>query len=265
MNWIVRVRCATALSEPVTTLAIIHNGTGQAETAAPHREGQIEILVGFVGYANADRFAAEVGDFEIESVSVEKVESADWAQTNTSRVTFGGTTFHLEVGTAFGHGAHPTTALALAALAGLTATPAGNTLFDVGCGTGVLSIAAAFQGFTATGCDLDPEAVAIATRNAQTNHVAEMVSFVAASPTQLATPQWLRNSAGFSVIVANTLIGVHESEAPAIQALASPITTLIITGLLAEHAMRARVAYPSFELTSETARDQWVLLQGTRR
>ncbi len=264
MSWIVRVRCATALSEPVTTLAIIHNGTGIAETTAPHREGQVEILVGFDGFADADRFAAAAGDFEIESAVVEKVESGDWAQTDTSMVAFDETTLRLEVGTAFGHGAHPTTALALAALAGLPA-PTGSTLLDVGCGTGVLSIAAAIRGFTATGCDVDPEAVAIATRNAQRNHVAEMASFVAASPTQLATPQWLRNSAGFGVIVVNTLIGVHESEAAAIQALASPAATLIITGLLAEHATRARVAYPSFEFTNGTAEGEWVLLQGARR
>ncbi|NNF56055.1 MAG: methyltransferase domain-containing protein [Acidimicrobiales bacterium] len=265
MSWIVRVRCAAALSEPVTTLAIIHNTTGIAETTAPNRDSQIEVLAGFDDYAHADSFAAAAADFEIESTSVQTVSSEDWAQTHTSTVTFGGATLHLEVGTAFGHGAHPTTALALAALAHLRVTPASSTLLDVGCGTGVLSIAAAVQGFTATGCDVDPEAVAIATRNAQRNRVAATVSFVAASPTQLATPQWIRGSTGFSVIVANTLIGVHESEAAAIQALASPTATLIISGLLNEHVSRARAAYPSFELTSTTTRDQWVLLQGARR
>lgn len=263
MSWIVRVRCASSLSEPVTTLAIIHTSTGVAETAAPHRDGQVEILVGFDGHTDADRFAAAAGDFEIESSSVEKVNSGDWAQAGSSTVSFGAATLRLEVGTAFGHGSHPTTCLALAALSGLP-SPSGSTVLDVGCGTGILSIAAATRGFIATGCDVDQDAVAIASRNAQRNNVEEAVSFVAVTPTQLATPQWLRNSAGFDVIVANTLIGVHESEAAAIQTLASQTATLIITGLLNEHTMRARAAYSSFEFTTENALEQWVLLGGSR-
>ncbi len=264
MSWIVRVRCATVLSEPVSTLAIIHSSTGISETTTPHRQEQVEILVGFDHYDSADRFAAAVGDVEIESSCVEQVRDGAWAQSETSTVDFRDTTLTLEVGTAFGHGAHPTTALALAALAGM-AVPTGSTLFDVGCGTGVLSIAAATRGFTAIGCDIDPAAVAIATRNAQRNNVGETVSFVAATPAQLATPQWLQNSAGFDVIVVNTLIGVHESEAAAIHSLASPTATLIVTGVLSEQAERVRAAYTSFDLTNEAARDQWVLLQGSRR
>jgi ribosomal protein L11 methyltransferase len=50
----------------------------------------------------------------------------------------------IDPGQAFGTGAHPTTRLSLELLLGL---PAGGSLADLGCGSGVLAIAAALLGF----------------------------------------------------------------------------------------------------------------------
>jgi ribosomal protein L11 methyltransferase len=74
----------------------------------------------------------------------------------------------IDPGRAFGTGAHPTTRLCLELLQELE--PA--SLLDVGCGSGVLSIAAALLGFApVTGIDLDNAAVEATLANARVNGV----------------------------------------------------------------------------------------------
>ena len=75
----------------------------------------------------------------------------------------------LEQSAAFGTGLHPTTQACLAMLADVE--PAGS-LADLGCGTGVLSIAAAKLGWSRVfAADVEPSSVASARRNAERNGV----------------------------------------------------------------------------------------------
>jgi ribosomal protein L11 methyltransferase len=74
----------------------------------------------------------------------------------------------VDPGRAFGTGAHPTTRLCLELLQEL---PRGS-LVDVGCGSGVLAIAAAkLEHAPVTAVDVDPYAVEAARRNAARNGV----------------------------------------------------------------------------------------------
>jgi ribosomal protein L11 methyltransferase len=75
----------------------------------------------------------------------------------------------IDPGRAFGTGAHATTRLCIELLAGLGRT---GSLLDVGCGSGVLGIAAARLGFAPITCvDVDPVAVETTTENAAANGV----------------------------------------------------------------------------------------------
>src|SRR5205085_141938 len=74
----------------------------------------------------------------------------------------------IDPGRAFGTGAHPTTRLTLGLLQELEP----SSLLDVGCGSGVLSIAAARLGFEPVlGTDLDDAAVEATLENARRNGV----------------------------------------------------------------------------------------------
>jgi ribosomal protein L11 methyltransferase len=73
---------------------------------------------------------------------------------------------------AFGTGAHPTTRLSLELLLDAAAAAAPRPLVDLGCGSGVLAIAAAKLGFApVTALDHDPAAVEATLDNARANGV----------------------------------------------------------------------------------------------
>jgi ribosomal protein L11 methyltransferase len=88
-----------------------------------------------------------------------------WEQKPADRATV-----VIDPGRAFGTGGHPTTRLTVRLLAALDRR---GSLLDVGCGSGVLTIAAARLGFgPLTAVDIDPQAVDATRRNARTNDVA---------------------------------------------------------------------------------------------
>lgn len=75
----------------------------------------------------------------------------------------------IDPGRAFGTGAHATTRLCLELLQDVEPT----SLLDVGCGSGVLSVAAAKLGFApVSAVDIDEVALAVTSANADTNGVA---------------------------------------------------------------------------------------------
>jgi ribosomal protein L11 methyltransferase len=108
----------------------------------------------------------------------------------------------LDPGMAFGTGTHPTTQLSLEALEDLV-TP-GMQVLDLGCGSGVLSIAAAHLGAAhILALDIDPIAVTATQQNAERNAVSDRIHAAEGSLiTALETDQQ------FDLVVANILAHV---------------------------------------------------------
>jgi ribosomal protein L11 methyltransferase len=108
----------------------------------------------------------------------------------------------IDPGRAFGTGAHPTTRLSLELLYSLE--PAG--LLDVGCGSGVVAIAAARLGFgPVEAVDVDAAAVEATDRNARVNGVAVAVRVTDALVEPLPS---------VDVVVANIALAAVERLAP---------------------------------------------------
>lgn len=121
----------------------------------------------------------------------------------------------IDPGRAFGTGAHPTTRLALELLQEL---PPGS-LLDVGCGSGVLSIAGAKLGFAPIlALDTDQAAVEASLENARANGV-RIEARVADALTEDLQP--------VDVVVANIALDVVESLLPRLHA-----TTVVTSGYL---------------------------------
>jgi ribosomal protein L11 methyltransferase len=138
----------------------------------------------------------------------------------------------IDPGRAFGTGSHQTTRLCLAALQELEP----QELLDVGCGSGVLSIAAALLGFTpVTGIDVEEAAVVATRENAKANGVTVDTRLVVADDPLPRTPVVIANISLASVeglsgrIEAETLVtsGYFLSEQPELAGYAHVTRTTI--------------------------------------
>jgi len=167
---------------------------------------------------------------------------------------------NLDPGLAFGTGTHPTTALCLEWLDGIDL--AGKTLLDYGCGSGVLAIAALKLGCqSATGMDIDPQALIATRQNAADNHVAENL-LVAGDPDGI--------EGQFDVVVANILAGPLVQFADSITSTLASRGMLALSGVLCEQADDVMAAYKAWiEFEEPVFREQdgqiWSRLTGLRR
>jgi len=164
----------------------------------------------------------------------------------------------IEAGAAFGTGHHGTTVGCLMAFDRLLKAQRFERVLDVGCGTGVLAIAAARTGSRiAVGTDIDAVSVRIANENATLNTA--HARFVHASG--LNHPD-VRAGRPYDLVFANIL-------APPLVALSQEIRTAlrpgglaILSGLLRTQERRVLAAYTSkgFRLVRRLHRDAWATL-----
>lgn len=162
----------------------------------------------------------------------------------------------LDPGLAFGSGSHPTTAMCLEWLAALPL--AGARVLDVGCGCGILSVAAAALGAgRVSAVDHDPQALYATADNAAANGASERIATMAA----------LAEASGeFDVVVANIVSGTLIEMAPAILSRLAPSGRICLSGLLADQVPAVRSAYaPGVRFGAPVLREDWVALNGLRR
>ncbi|MFD0897628.1 50S ribosomal protein L11 methyltransferase [Loigolactobacillus binensis] len=147
----------------------------------------------------------------------------------------------LDPGMSFGTGTHPTTKLALQALE--TTIRGGETLLDVGTGSGVLSIAAKQLGAGSVfAYDLDEVAVKAAASNLALNPVAAQVPVKA---NNLLTG--ITQSA--DIIVANILAEIILPLIPQAQPLLKANGYLILSGIIAAKVASVKQALIAADLT----------------
>ncbi len=145
-------------------------------------------------------------------------------------VPTGAIPIRIEAGLAFGTGHHETTALCLAALLRLSKTRRFGHVLDLGCGTGILAIAAAkLLHVPVLATDIDPVAVAVARENVRANAVLAFVRTVLADG--LVHPA-IDQAQPFDLVFANILAGPLAKLAPGLSRRLKRGGVVIMSGLL---------------------------------
>lgn len=200
-----------------------------------------QLLAGFDDRVGAEAVAELAADWPATVVAIEPATWAGSDEVTTVTVDVGpnqpagrARPLSIVAGPTFGHGGHPTTALAIELLTGAVgqrlaepSKPAPSVL-DVGTGSGVLAIVAAVLGANpVVGVDNDPAAITVAEDNGARNGVALLVS----DTTVDRTPA-LIGGAPFDVVVANVLAPVQRELAEAMADVLAPGGTLLTSGYL---------------------------------
>ena len=215
-----------------------------------------------------------IGTENITGHRIEAVEDQDWSQVHKSAfpaMVFAGRLVvrpdweasvsgdlpcvTLAPGLAFGTGRHATTALCLEWLAGRELS--GKTVIDYGCGSGILSIAAARLGAgQVCAVDIDPQALLATRQNAERNQLLDRIRLAAAPD-----PAWPLAD----ILIANILLNPLLQLAPDFAGLVKPGGEIALSGLLAGQVPDCLDCYGQwFKMGTPAYRDEWSLLQGHR-
>ena len=168
----------------------------------------------------------------------------------------------LDPGMAFGTGLHPTTRLCLAGVEALAdrGALAGARVLDVGCGSGILAIAALKLGATtAHGLDTDPIAIEATTANARRNRVLRRLrARVGSLPS---------GEHRFDVVLANLIAGVLVSLAPALRDELRVGGVLLASGIFVDREREVGDAFTAAGLAviGRSTEGDWVALEAVRR
>lgn len=167
----------------------------------------------------------------------------------------------IDPGLAFGTGTHETTQLVLECLEDRVDTGevrAATTVVDVGTGSAILAIAAAKLGFPRVrACDIDPDAVHVARKNAEKNGVD--------------LPLWIGSAASVragtaDLVLANITAATIVELLPDLVRLLAPGGSMILSGILdvQETLVRDAIGAAGLEAVERRGRGEWIAL-GIRR
>jgi len=168
----------------------------------------------------------------------------------------------LDPGMAFGTGLHPTTRLCLAmleAVADRGDALADARVLDVGCGSGILAIAAIRLGAArAVGVDTDPIAIEATAANAKRNSIARRIrARVGSLPS---------GEPAFDVVAANLIAGVLVPLAGPLRDELRPGGILVASGIFVDRETEVRSAFEAAGLVVDGRLDEgdWVALEAHR-
>ena len=162
----------------------------------------------------------------------------------------------LEPGIAFGSGTHETTRLCLTALEKYCHP--GCTMLDVGCGSGILSVAALLLGAEhATGVDIDPLAVKTAAENGRMN------GFAADRYTLLEGNLTDRVSGTFDVIAANIVADAIIQLSGSVQSFMKENAVYIVSGIIDQREADVAAALKrfGFAIIARHADNGWICFE----
>jgi ribosomal protein L11 methyltransferase len=166
----------------------------------------------------------------------------------------------VEAGQGFGTGGHATTRQCLEEIQEI----APGSLLDLGCGSGVVSLAAQRLGFAPVwGVDVDPAAVRSAEENAARNGLAP--AFMTGDVTQDDCPLPDADTVVANIALRPILRLARRFTGQGGQASVLRAEHLLLAGLLVEQADEAARAFPGHEELGRRRDGEWSLVHLTRR
>jgi ribosomal protein L11 methyltransferase len=160
----------------------------------------------------------------------------------------------LEPGRAFGTGLHETTRLVVQAIKKYASESKGKLVIDVGCGSGILALAALTLGAErAIAIDNDPDVIDVTRENAARNGLAARID---ASTTDVAAL-----SATAPLVLANIEAHVLIPMAPALIERVEPGGLLFLSGVLVPQTQSVQAAYvDKMDVLETPVLGEWTLI-----
>jgi len=150
---------------------------------------------------------------------------------------------------AFGTGHHPTTASALRAIAKYVKS--GDDVLDVGCGSGILAMAAMKLGAKVDACDTDPISVENSLTNAKLNELTYHKIWEGSSSLV---------DTKYDLVVANIVADVLTFIAKDLKKALNDNGILVLSGILDKYETKVLKYYKDCEIIEKIAQDEWVTL-----
>lgn len=228
-------------------------------------------------------FIFENSDLKAPKIAVEKMPDTDWLQhvyENIKPIDAGRFFVHgshikesipkdkiailIEAAAAFGTGEHPTTKGCLMAYDELLEKRSPKKILDMGCGSGILAIAAAKtlpDAEKIMGVDIDVQSVHVAANHARDNHTDHDIIFVAGNGFRVPLVQ---EEKPFDLVFANILAQPLIEMAEEFSAVASK--DIILSGFTVEQMPYVQRPYEALGFTKvqEIKIDEWIALWLTR-
>lgn len=160
---------------------------------------------------------------------------------------------NIDPGLAFGTGSHETTRLCLETLEKYVKD--GDKVLDVGCGSGILSIASILLGAdSAQGVDIDPTAVKTAAENAEINGVSDKFTAVCGNLTD-------KISGKFNIIVANIVADAIISLSKGVKEFMDDDTVYIMSGIIDTRLQEVLASLePDFDIIEVIEDNGWACI-----
>lgn len=150
---------------------------------------------------------------------------------------------------AFGTGHHPTTASSLRAISKYVKE--GDSVIDVGCGSGILGIGAMKLKAVVEACDTDPVSVQNSIENAKLNQL---------EFSKIWEGSCSLSSSEYDVVVANIVADVLTFIAKDLKSALKDDGVLILSGILDKYETKVLGFYKDCEIIDRIAVDEWVTL-----
>ncbi len=188
-----------------------------------------------------------VGEYQksIEPLAIEKFYiHPTWDEPNHELINI-----VIDPALAFGTGHHPTTASSLRAVSKYVKD--GSSVIDVGCGSGILGIAAMKLGAIVDACDTDIVSVENSIKNAKLNSLA-FANIWEGSIT--------KTDRKYDVVVANIVADVLTFIAKDLKNALNENGVLILSGILDKYETKVLNFYKDCEIVQRIAQDEWVTI-----